>query len=119
MEQVVNVPQMNFVSLKKYMWCSLIDIDQDLDDDNDDSGNIANVTLGSIVHNAEINPVESIIKMFEELDLNVDSKALAKLLTDNPEQSKATILLDILARTLVPDMILENDRGEYGNPFDM
>ena len=68
---------------------------------------------------AEIDPVESIMDMFEQLDLNFDSKALAKLLTDNPEQSEASILLDKLARTLVPDTILENDQGEYGNPFDM
>ena len=57
MEQAANVPQMNFVSLKKYMRHSLIDTDQDSDDDNDDSENIANVTPGSIIHDAEIDPV--------------------------------------------------------------
>ena len=56
---------MNFVSLKKYMQCSP---NQDLDNNNDDSENIANVTPGSIIHDAEIDPVESIMKMFEDTE---------------------------------------------------
>ena len=111
--KAANIPQMNFVSLKKYMWCSLINADQDSDDDNDDSERNANVTLGRVVQDAEIDPVESIMTIFEQLDLNVDSKVLAKLLTDNPEQPGASILLDRLAKTQVPDTISENDRGEY------
>ena len=56
---------------------------------------------------------------FEQLDLNVNSRALAKLLTDNPEQPDTSILSDKPTETLPPYMISERDRGEYGNPFDM
>ncbi len=57
--------------------------------------------------------------VFEQLDLNVNSRALAKLLTDNPEQPDTSILSDKPTETLSPDIISEKDRGEDGNPFDM
>jgi len=84
-EQVANVPQMNFASLKKYMWPSLIDTDQDSGEDNDNENNV-NATADVIVQDTELDPVKSIVMVFKQLDLNVNSRALAKLLTNNPEQ---------------------------------
>ena len=118
MEQVANVPQMNFASLKKYMWPSLIDTDQDSGEDNDDENNI-NTTADVIVQDMELDPVKSIVMVFKQLDLNVNSRALAKLLTNNPEQPDTSILSDKLTKTLPPDIISERDWEEYGNPFDM
>ena len=109
---------MNFASLKKYMWPSLIDTDQDSGEDNDDENNI-NTTADVIVQDMELDPVKSIVMAFEQLDLNMNSRALAKLLTDNPEQPDTSILSDKLTKTLPPDIISERDWEEYGNPFDM
>ena len=47
--------------------------------------------------------------VFEQLNLNVNSRALAKLLSDNPEQPDTSILSDKPTETLPPDMILERD----------
>ena len=110
---------MNFMSLKKYMQPSLIDTDQDSDDGNDDENINVDVAADAIVQNMELDPVESIVTVFEQLGLNVNSRALAKLLTDNPEQSDTSIVSDKPTETSAPQMISERDRGEYGNPFDM
>ena len=90
---MANVPQMNFMSLKKYMRPNLIDTDQDSGEDNDNENNI-NATADVIVQDMELDPVESIAMVFKQLDLNVNSRALAKLLTDNPEQPDTSISSD-------------------------
>ncbi len=72
-EQAANVPQMNFAPLKKYMRPSLIDTDQDSGEDNDDENNI-NATADVIVQDTELDPVESIVMVFEQLDLNMNSR---------------------------------------------
>ena len=53
--------------------------------------------------------------VFEQLNLNVNSRALTKLLTNNPEQPDTSISSDKLTESLWPYIISEGDWGEYGN----
>ena len=94
-EQATNLPQINFVSLKKSIYPILVNPGKDSNDgDNDDVDNDIPDGTENVEHQEEdvlFQGLEPIAATFANLELNMDSKVLASLLTDNPKLSQGSV----------------------------